>query len=73
MKSVKKTGVHEAKRLLNELRDSIAGKPSPFKGMSKEEVILHMRKTRKTLWEKKLALVLDANEYIFALGLSKQE
>jgi hypothetical protein len=44
-----------AKRLLNELRESIAKKPSPFAGMSEEEVIKHLRKTRKKLWEKKLA------------------
>jgi hypothetical protein len=55
-RTFKKTDTNEVKRLLRELRESIAGKPSPFEGMSKEEVIQHMRKTRKTLWEKKLAL-----------------
>lgn len=46
----------EAKRLWNELRESIAKRPSPFEGMSEEEVIKQLRKTRKRLWEKKLAL-----------------
>ncbi len=45
----------EAKKLLNDLRESIANKPSPFIGMTEEEVIKHLRKTRKKLWEKKLA------------------
>lgn len=50
--AVKKT---EAKRLLEELRESISRKPSPFAGMSEEDVIKHLRKVRKELWEKKLA------------------
>lgn len=50
--AVKKT---EAKRLWDELRESISRKPSPFAGMSEEEVIKHLRKVRKELWEKKLA------------------
>ena len=44
-----------AKRLWIELREGIAKKPSPFSGMSEEEVIKQLRKTRKKLWEKKLA------------------
>ena len=50
--AVKKT---EAKRLWDELRESISRKPSPFAGMSEEDVIKHLRKVRKELWEKKLA------------------
>jgi len=46
----------EAKKLWNELRESISKRPSPFEGMSEEEVIKQLRKTRKKLWEKKLAL-----------------
>jgi hypothetical protein len=45
----------EAKKLLEELRQSIAKKPNPFSGMTKEQVIEHMRKTREELWEEKLA------------------
>ena len=45
----------EAKRLLKELRDSISKRPSPFAAMDEEEVIKHLRKIRKGLWEKKLA------------------
>lgn len=50
--AVKKT---EAKRMWDELRESVSRKPSPFAGMSEEEVIKHLRKVRKELWEKKLA------------------
>ena len=46
----------EAKKLWNELCESISKRPSPFSGMSEEEAITHLRKTRKKLWEKKLAL-----------------
>jgi hypothetical protein len=49
---VKKT---EAKRLWDELRESISRRPSPFAGMNEEDVIKHLRKIRKELWEKKLA------------------
>jgi hypothetical protein len=45
----------EAKKLWDELRDSVSKRPSPFAGMTEEEVINHLRKTRKKLWEKKLA------------------
>jgi len=45
----------EAKRLWNELRQSVSKRPSPFAGMTEEEVIKHLRKTRKKLWEKKFA------------------
>ena len=45
----------EAKKLFEELCESISKRPSPFVGMSEEEVIKHLRKTRKKLWEKKLA------------------
>ncbi len=45
----------DAKKLLEELRQSIAKKPNPFAGMTKEQVIKHMRKIREKLWEEKLA------------------
>ena len=51
-----KTKKAEAKKLWNELCESVAKKPSPFAGMSEEEAIKQLRKTRKKLWEKKLAL-----------------
>jgi len=53
---MKSKDVKEAKRLWEELRNSVSGRPSPFEGMSEEEVIKQLRKTRKKLWEKKLAL-----------------
>jgi hypothetical protein len=46
----------EARKLWKELRESIAQRPSPFEGMTEDEVIEQLRKTRKKLWEKKLAL-----------------
>jgi hypothetical protein len=45
----------EAKKLLHELRESISKRTSPFTGMSEEEVIEHMRKIRKKLWDNKFA------------------
>ncbi|GBE32245.1 hypothetical protein BMS3Bbin05_01154 [bacterium BMS3Bbin05] len=51
-----KTKKENVKKLWNELCESVAGKPSPFEGMTEEEVIKQLRKTRKKLWEKKLAL-----------------
>ena len=45
----------KAQRLWEELRESISKRPSPFAGMSEEEVIKRLRKTREKLWEKKLA------------------
>lgn len=45
----------EAKKLWDELCASVSKRPSPFEGMTEEEVIKHLRKTRKKLWEKKLA------------------
>lgn len=50
-----KTKKAEAKKLWDELRENIAKRPSPFAGMTEEEVIKQLRKTRKKLWEKKLA------------------
>ena len=52
---MKNKDVKEAKRLWEELCKSISKRPSPFAGMTEEEVIKHLRKTRKKLWEKKLA------------------
>jgi hypothetical protein len=45
----------KAKRLLKDLKRSVSKRPSPFSGMSEQDVIKHLRKTRETLWEKKLA------------------
>ncbi len=45
----------ETKKLFEELSESISRRSSSFVGMSEEEVIKHLRKTRKKLWEKKLA------------------
>lgn len=55
MKKMTKSDAKRAMKLLNELRESIARDPSPIFKMSKEDVIKQLRKTRKELWEKKLA------------------
>ncbi len=52
---MKKINARRAKKLLEELRESIAQKPNPFLGMTKEEIIEKIRKTRQALWEEKLA------------------
>lgn len=50
-----KTKKAEAKKLWKELCESVSRRPSPFAGMTEEEAIKELRKTRKKLWEKKLA------------------
>jgi len=53
MKNAQK--VNQAKKLLRELRENISKGPNPFAGMTKEQVIKELRKTRQKLWEEKLA------------------
>ena len=50
-----KKNVEEIKRRLQRLRELAAKIPSPFKGMTLEEAIKKMRKTREELWKEKLA------------------
>jgi len=45
----------EAKKLWDELRNSISKRSSPLAGMSEEEAIKYLREIRKKLWEKKFA------------------
>ncbi|MFA4889200.1 MAG: hypothetical protein WC628_06470 [Candidatus Omnitrophota bacterium] len=45
----------KAKMHLEKLRKLIAQRKSQFAGMSKEEVIQAIRKTREELWEHKIA------------------
>jgi len=47
---MKTKDIKEAKRLWEELCESVSRRPSPFEGMSEEEVIEQLRKTRKKLW-----------------------
>jgi len=51
----KKPDAKRAKEQLEKLREMIARDPSPIFKMSKEEVIKQLRKTRKEIWEEKLA------------------
>lgn len=46
----------EAKQHLDRIRELVAKRPSPFVGMSKDQVIEALRKTREQLWEKKLGI-----------------
>lgn len=46
----------EAQRHLENIRKLVAQRPSPFAGMTKDEVIEQLRKTREKLWEKKLGI-----------------
>jgi len=45
-----------AKKLWSELRESVSKKHNPFAGMTKQQAIEEIRKTREKLWEEKLAL-----------------
>ena len=51
----KKPDPRRAKKHLDRLREMIAKDPSPIFKMSKEDVIKQLRKTRKEIWEEKLA------------------
>ncbi len=51
-----KPDVKEAKLHLSKLRQLVSRKRTPFNGMSEEEVIEAIRKTREELWSKKLAV-----------------
>ncbi|MBU4415519.1 MAG: hypothetical protein KJ976_10515 [Proteobacteria bacterium] len=46
----------EAKKHLEKLRELVSKRLSPFAGMSKDEIIDEIRKTREKLWEKKLGI-----------------
>lgn len=52
---MKNKDIKEAKKLWNELCESVSKRPSPLAGMTEEEAIKYLRKIRKKLWEKKLA------------------
>ncbi|MBI3305348.1 hypothetical protein HYZ80_03460 [Candidatus Parcubacteria bacterium] len=44
----------DALKYLKKIRELVAKRPSPFTGMSKDEVIEELRKTREQLWEQRL-------------------
>ena len=50
-----KRNIKKAKKHLAKIRELVAQNPSPIFRMSKEEVIETLRKTRKKIWEEKLA------------------
>lgn len=50
-----KTKIEKAKKHLAKIREIVSQTRSPFEGMTKEEAIEKMRKTRDKLWEEKIA------------------
>lgn len=49
-----KPNVKKAKMHLSKLRHLVSKKKTPFSGMSEEEAIKKIRKTREEIWDKKL-------------------
>ena len=54
MKKNNQSRIERARKYFNKIRQIVSQKPSPFTGMTKEEAIAKMRKTREEIWEKKL-------------------
>lgn len=52
---MKNKNAKEAKKLWDELCNSVSKRHSPFEGMKESEVINQLRNDRKKLWEEKLA------------------
>ncbi len=50
-----KLNIKKAKMHLQKIRELMSKVTSPYKGMSKQEIIEEIRKTREKLWEAKLA------------------
>jgi len=53
---INKRTAKEALKHLEKLRDMVAQRPSPFKGMTEKKVIERLRQTREKLWEKKIGI-----------------
>lgn len=52
---MRKANIKQAKRRLAKIREIVSKNPPPIFRMSKEDIIKALRKTRKALWEEKLA------------------
>jgi hypothetical protein len=50
-----KPNIKKAKKHLKHLRELVAKRQHPFEGMTEEQIIEQLRKTREKLWEKKIA------------------
>jgi hypothetical protein len=50
-----KPNIKKAKKHFEALRELASTGKHPFEGMTEEQVIERLRKTRKELWDKKLA------------------
>ncbi|MDP3297856.1 MAG: hypothetical protein Q8N09_09775 [Thermodesulfovibrionia bacterium] len=51
----KKPDSKRAKKHLEKIYQLMSQRKSPFEGMSEEEIIKKLRKTREEIWEEKLA------------------
>ena len=56
MRSVNKSDIKRARKHFNKIKHLVAERPSPYEGMSEEEAIETMRRTREKIWEKKIAI-----------------
>ena len=45
----------ELQELWRQLQESVASKPSPFEGMTEEQIMADLKATRYQLWEEKFA------------------
>ena len=50
-----KNKAKEIQQRLDKIRQLMSQRPSPYKGLTKNEAIEAMRKVREQLWEEKLA------------------
>lgn len=52
---MKKVNIKKAKAHLERIRQLMSKVRSPYQGMTKQQIIDEIRKTRERLWEEKLA------------------
>ncbi len=53
---MRKNNVKKAKMHLEKIRQIMSKVHSPYRGMSKQQIIDEIRKTREKLWEEKFAV-----------------
>jgi hypothetical protein len=63
-----KQNIKKAKRHLTKLRELVSKRKHPLTEVKEEKVLETLRKTREELWDKKLLLILDSNEFICGFG-----
>ncbi len=52
---MRKVNIKKAKLHLEKIRELMSNVRSPYKGMTKQQIIDQIRKTREKLWEEKIA------------------